>query len=409
MESCHKTTNKTLNKTGDNVRKAIILNLMENGPMMIANLAASSGYSVPTIAKYTNELISEGLVTMPGKRTSARGKHTSIYALKGSSKFFLGVDSKRDSLSMAVMDLAGRIIATEKAGDLRFSNSAPYFEEMTGRVNEFIDRTGTDRSKIAFICFNIPGRVDSVNGRSYSTFTFEGDDTPLAELLTERMGIRSIIENDSRAMTFGWHKLYNRNGYRNYLFVNVSYGLGLGIVIDGHIYRGENGYAGEFGHINAFNNQIICHCGKKGCLETEISGSAANRIARERIRNGETSILQHIVGKGEEISPKNLIDALSKECSLCIDIMEKMGMELGRHIANLINIFNPEAVVISGSLSEDSVYFIESIKSGIRKHVLKMMYRNVNILRDENAGDIGVAGACMIGRQHFLSKSVVGG
>ena len=78
-----------------------------------------------------------------------------------------------------------------------------------------------------------------------------------------------------------------------------------------------------------------------------------------------------------------------------------MGMELGRHLANLINIFNPEAVVISGSLSEDNVYFIESIKSGIRKNSLKLMYKNVNILRDENASEIGVIGACMIGRWRF--------
>ncbi|MDY4481533.1 MAG: ROK family transcriptional regulator [Candidatus Cryptobacteroides sp.] len=389
------------NKTRDCVRKAIILNLMENGSMMIADLATAAGYSVPTIAKYTNELISEELVTMPGKINQARGKHPCIYALNGPSKYFIGVDIKRDSLSMAVMDLAGHIIAREKAEDLPFSNSAPYFEEMTGRVSQFIGTTGTDRNKIAFLCFNIPGRVDSVSGKSFSMFTFEGDDTPLADLLTERMGITSIIENDSRAMTFGWHKLYNRNGYRNYLFVNISYGLGLGIVIDGQIYRGENGYAGEFGHINTFNNQIICHCGKKGCLETEISGSAANRIARERIRNGETSILQDIVSKGEEISPKNLIDALSREDPLCIDILEKMGMELGRHLANLINIFNPESVVISGSLSEDNVYFIESIKSGIRKNSLKLMYKNVNILRDENASEIGVIGACMIGRWRF--------
>lgn len=389
------------NKTRDNVRKAIIFNLMENGPMMIADLATAAGYSVPTISKYTNHLISEDLVTMPGKINQARGKHPCIYALNGSSKFFIGVDIKRDSLSMAAMDLAGNIISLKKENDLLFSNSAPYFEEMTDRVSDFIDSTGTNRTKIAYICFNIPGRVDSISGKSYSMFTFEGDDTPLAELLTDRMGIPSIIENDSRAMTFGWHKLYNRHGYKNYLFVNISYGLGLGIVIDGNIYRGENGYAGEFGHINTFNNQIICHCGKKGCLETEISGSAANRIARERIRNGETSILQHIVSKGEEISPKNLIDALSREDPLCIDILENMGMELGRHLANLINIFNPEAVIISGSLSEDNIYFIESIKHGIRKNSLKLMYKNVNILKDENAGDIGVIGACMIGRWHF--------
>ncbi|MGN0190333.1 MAG: ROK family protein [Candidatus Cryptobacteroides sp.] len=395
------TRNEPQNKTKELVRKAIILNLMENGQMMIADLAASAGYSIPTIAKYTNELIADDLITMPGKINQARGKHPCIYGLNGDSKFFVGVDIRRDSLSMAVMNLAGNIISTEKDENLPFSNSAPYFEEMTGRVSQFIDKTVTERGRIEFVCFNIPGRVDSISGKSYSMFTFEGDDTPLAELLTERMGITSIIENDTRAMTFGWHKLHNKNNYRNYLFVNISYGLGLGIVIAGQVYRGENGYAGEFGHINTFNNQIICHCGKKGCLETEISGSAADRIARERIRNGETSILEHIIRKGEEISPSNIIDAISKEDPLCIDILEKMGMELGRHLANLINIFNPEAVVISGSLSEDNIYFIESIKSGIRKNSLKLMYKNVNILRDENAGNIGVIGACLIGRWRF--------
>lgn len=275
---------------------------------------------------------------------------------------------------------------------------------MCGAVDRFIGSLAVDRRNIAYACFSISGRVDSEAGVSHSAFNFEGDDTPLAEMLSEKIGLRVIIENNTRAMAFGEFSLYNPEKFRNFLFVNVSWGLGLGIVIDGKVYGGNNGYAGEFGHMNVFNNEIICHCGKKGCLETEVSGMAMQRKLMTRVNNGETTILKDIISRGRETSSRDILYAINREDPLCIDIIEDMGMELGKQLANMINLFNPEAVVLSGSLSRDEVYFTEAVKSSIRKYSLKLMYKNVRIVQSGNPDKVGVLGACLIGRYRFAEE-----
>lgn len=275
---------------------------------------------------------------------------------------------------------------------------------MCGAVTHFIDSLPVRRNDIAYVCVSISGRIDSEAGVSHSAFNFEGDDTPLAEMLSEKMGLKVIIENNTRAMAFGELNMYNPDKYRNFLFVNVSWGLGLGIVIDGKVYGGNNGYAGEFGHMNVFNNEIICHCGKKGCLETEVSGMAMQRKLMARVDNGEATILRDIISRGKETSSRDILYAINREDPLCIDIIEDMGMELGKQLANMINLFNPEAVVLSGSLSRDEVYFTEAIKSSIRKYSLKLMYKNVRIVQSGNPDKVGVLGACLIGRYRFAGE-----
>lgn len=277
-------------------------------------------------------------------------------------------------------------------------------EEMCSKTLSFIDNLGIDKDKISFVCFSISGRIDTNAGISHSAFNFEGDDTPLAETLSEKTGLRVIIENNTRAMTFGELSLYNKDSLKNFLLVNVNWGLGLGIVLNGEVYCGSNGYAGEFGHMNVYNNEIICHCGKKGCLETEVSGMAMQRHLTERIKNGEASILRSRIANGNELTPSDIISAINREDPLCIDIIEKMGMELGKQIANLINLFNPEAVILSGVLSRDSIYFFEAIKSCVRKFSLKLMYKNVRIIQAENPDKTGVLGACLLGRYRFADE-----
>ena len=183
-------------------------------------------------------------------------------------------------------------------------------EEMCSKTLSFIDNLGIDKDKISFVCFSISGRIDTNAGISHSAFNFEGDDTPLAETLSEKTGLRVIIENNTRAMTFGELSLYNKDSLKNFLLVNVNWGLGLGIVLNGEVYCGSNGYAGEFGHMNVYNNEIICHCGKKGCLETEVSGMAMQRHLTERIKNGEASILRNRIANGNELTPSDIISAI---------------------------------------------------------------------------------------------------
>ena len=153
-------------------------------------------------------------------------------------------------------------------------------------------------------------------------------------------------------MAYGEYMKGVVEGEKQVIFINISWGLGIGIIIDGKLYYGKSGFSGEFGHFPAFDNEILCHCGKKGCLETETSGIAIHRMVLERIKNGESSILTEKVKDLNDLTLTDIIDATNMEDPLCIEIIEEVGYKLGRYIAGLINIFNPELVVIGGQVSQ---------------------------------------------------------
>lgn len=219
-------------------------------------------------------------------------------------------------------------------------------DELCSIVSSFIAEQGKKSDNILNITINFSGRVNSETGYCYSAFYFE--ERPLSEILSDRLGYMVSVENDTRAMTFGEFMCGIAREERNIIFVNISWGVGIGIIIDGKVYYGESGYSGEFGHVSVFDNEILCHCGKKGCLETEASGSAVYRIFMERYKNGENSILSKELDKGKTINLGEIINAVNNEDILSIEIIEEVGDKIGKYIAGLINIFNPGMLVIGG-------------------------------------------------------------
>jgi predicted NBD/HSP70 family sugar kinase len=191
-------------------------------------------------------------------------------------------------------------------------------------------------------------------------------------------------------------------GEKNVLFINVSWGLGLGIITDGKLYYGKSGFSGEFGHLNAFDNDIICHCGKKGCLETQASGSFIHRRFLEKIAEGNTSMLEKRIHKGETIIQEDILEAALKEDMLAIELIEEVGNTLGKHIAGLINLFNPELVIIGGVVALTGDYLLLPIKSAIKKYSLNLVSKDTSIKLSKLGDKAGVVGACMLARSKML-------
>ena len=274
---------------------------------------------------------------------------------------------------------------------------------MCSIVSSFIAEQGKKSDNILNITINISGRVNSETGYCYSAFYFE--ERPLSEILSDRLGYMVSVENDTRAMTFGEFMCGIAREERNIIFVNISWGVGIGIIIDGKVYYGESGYSGEFGHVSVFDNEILCHCGKKGCLETEASGSAIYRIFMERYKNGENSILSKELDKGKTINLGDIINAANNEDILSIEIIEEVGDKIGKYIAGLINIFNPGMLVIGGSLAATGDYIALPIKSAIRKYSLNLVNKDSRIVISKLKEKAGVIGACMLARKKVLELS----
>lgn len=384
-------------------KKEIISYFLNNGKNSISELSKELDLSVPTVTKLINNMSEDGLISDYGKIQTPEGRHPNVYGLNPTSAYFVGIDMTRHHLSIALMDFNGDMVKTKYRIRYKYENTPESLDELCSKIEEFINEISPEiRENIFNITLNISGRVNPESGYSYSSFYFSEE--PISSILSKRLNRNVGIDNDTRAMTYGEYMKGGVEGQKNVIFVNYSWGLGIGIIIDGKPYYGKSGFSGEFGHFPAFDNEILCHCGKKGCLETEASGLAIYRNVQERIKNGETSILTDRVGNINNLTLSDIIEATNQEDTLCIEIVEEVSAKLGKYIAGLINIFNPELVIIGGQVAETDGFMMLPIRSAIRKHSLNLVNKDSHIELSKLKNKAGVFGACLIGRNRLFTN-----
>ncbi len=379
--------------------KRIISYFLNHGHDTIANLAKELNLSVPTVSKLLDELLTLNIIREQGKLENSGGRRPALFGLNPGACYFVGVDIKSNSVCVGLIDFCGDMVKKESDIPYEFSNTPESLDELCAIIRDFIDNAPVKRTSIFNACVNISGRVNPRTGYSYSRFDFE--ERPLAEVLSEKIGVHMCIDNDTRAMTVGECSV---GGRRNVLFVNVSWGLGLGIVIDGKIYSGRSGFAGELGHMVTYDNEVICHCGKKGCLETEASGSALHRKLIEKLSGGANSIIAERYQREGDLSLSDILEAVEREDLLCIELVEDVGRELGRWLAGMINIFNPETVIIGGALSATGDYLLQPIRVATRRYSLNLVNQDTRIVLSTLGDDAGMVGACYIARARTFEE-----
>lgn len=384
--------------------KTALLNLLiEHGGQTIAELSNSLGVSVPYTTKTLNELIEDGLIEVTGKKDNYSKRAPKIYDLIASSGYFLGIDTGKQSLTFGICDFCGNMVAEPELIHFDYQDMPTCFDRFITLINEYIQKSGIERDLIKKACMSIGGRVNPEIGCAYNYFTCT--EMPLAEALTERLYLPFCIDNDTRCMTYGEYLKGVCKGLKNIIFVNVSWGIGIGIIFDGKLYLGKSGFSGEIGHMHIYNNDIICHCGKTGCMETETSGSALLRKMKEALENGGTSVLSDKVkNQHQELTLQDILDAIKKEDVLSIETLQKVAVELGTNLAGIINIFNPEMLVIGGDLSVTGAYLTQPICMGIKKFSLNMVNEDSQVAASTLKEHAGLIGACLMARSKYLNN-----
>ena len=385
------------------IKKRIISYYIHNGNSTITDLSTILNLSIPTVTKFIDEMCLSGLLTEYGKLERSGGRHPSLYGLNPLSGYFIGVDVRRYSLNIGLINFSGEMIESQLNIPYVFENTMSGLEALCQQIKNFVEALDIDSERILNICVNVSGRVNPDSGYSYSWFNF--GEAPLAQVMSDMVGYPVCVENDTRSMTYGEFMKGAAKSYKNLLYVNASWGIGLGMILDGKIYLGKSGFAGEFGHIHAYENQVICHCGKKGCLETEASGQAVYRKLIERVKNGEISVLSDDINAGKDITLEQVVKAVNNEDIMCIELVEEAGIELGKSIAGLINIFNPEAVVIGGTLSMSGDYLVQPLKTAIRKYSLNLVNKDTIVCASSLRNKAGMIGACMVARSRLFEDS----
>ena len=367
----------------------------------INEISKEINISVPKTTSLITELIEEGLISDYGKFESTGGRKANLYGLIGDAGFILGVDVKKYYINIGLLNFKKQLIHQKSRITFKLDNTAESLNQLIQIIQNFIKEVGIKKDKILSLGINLSGRINHTKGYSYTFFHFQEE--PLSEIIQEKIGIKTYLENDSRAMAFGEFCNGEVNTEKNVLFVNLDYGIGLGILIDGKVYYGKSGFSGEFGHIPFFNNEIICHCGKKGCLETEASGNALLRKFKEKIKLGFTSSVLKKNKKVEDITLTDLILAAQNEDVLIIELLAELGENLGKGLAVLINVFNPELIIIGGTLSETGEYLKLPIKSSINKYSLSLVNADTELKLSKLGEKAGIIGACLLAKNKALS------
>lgn len=383
-------------------KKGIIHLCILNGDCSIADLSKGLDISVPTATKLVGELIEEGYLQEKGKVGTTGGRRPNTYGLNPEAGYFLGIDVARQHFHIAISDFRGEVKFFIQDIAFVLEANADSFRTMCRRIKEAVGGAGIPWDKVLGAGISLSGRVNPEKGFSLSYFV--SDDIPLKDIFQRELGTPINIENDSRAMTYGEYMTLGKDADQNMLFINLSWGLGMGMILDGRLYYGKSGFSGEFGHFPLLDNNVMCRCGKIGCLETGASGSALTKWITARLKEGRRSSLSATYKQNGEITLQNVLDAIEDEDVLAIEGIGSMGETLGRGIAGLINIFNPGLVIIGGRLIVGRDYLMLPIRTAVNKLSLSKVSADTKIRFSRLGRSAAAIGDCLLSRSKFLSQ-----
>ena len=275
------------NSKSTSIKRELLRLCIVHQSYSIADFSKALGISVPTITKLIGELMEDNFLQDEGKIGTSGGRRPSVYGLNPEAGYFVGVDVARHHFHIAISNFRGEIIKFIQDIEFVLEASEISFRTICRMVKDEVTRCGIPWTMVLGVGVSLSGRVNPEKG--YSLTYFVSDDLPLKDIFQKEFNVPVNIENDSRAMAYGEYMCLGRKADKDMIFINISWGLGMGIIMDGKLFYGKSGYSGELGHFPALNNDIICRCGKVGCLETGASGSALHRMVVEKLRNGHSS------------------------------------------------------------------------------------------------------------------------
>ncbi|MCQ2153270.1 MAG: ROK family protein [Bacteroidales bacterium] len=385
---------------GAQLKRNLIKHCISEGSVSIAEFSKEIGLSVPTVTKIVGELIEDGYLRDNGKMGTTGGRRPSTFGLNPKAGYMVGIDVARQHFHIAIMDFKGDIVDFIQDLEFVLKANAESFRSMCRIVKDEVAKAGISWDDILGVGVSLSGRVNPETG--YSLTYFVSDDLPLNELFEKEFGVPVGIENDSRAMAYGEYISLGKKADRNTIVVNLSWGLGMGMVLDGELYYGKSGFSGEIGHFPVLDNDIICRCGKVGCLETGASGSALHRMIIEELESGRTSSLSKSYSQNGNVELHEILDAIEDGDMLAIEGIETIGATLGRGLAGVLNIFNPGMVIIGGRLIVGKDYLMLPLKTAVNKHSLSKVSTDTKFRLSTLGRKAASVGDCLLSRKRFL-------
>ena len=388
------------------INRNLALNLIKSRePVSRTQIARLSGLGLATVSGITAELIEIGLVREIGEGVSSGGRRPVLLGLNRQAGFVVGVKLMEHAVTSALTDLDAQVLhhritpVKRPQGEWRADDVVC---TLIQAIEMTIAEAGVDRQRVLGIGIGMAGLVDSESGICrYSPF-FGWRDTPLAEPITENLGLPVYLENDVNTLTIAEQWFGYGRGVDHFVVVTVGRGIGAGIVINGQFYRGAVGGAGEFGHITLVEGGSPCDCGKQGCLEALASDQAMVRQARAAMALGEQTVLAEM----EALTLEAIVEAAEAGDGLARRLLADSGRWLGMGIAMIVNVLNPQLIIVGGEGVRAGEYRFGPMRTAIRNHAFNGLADDLQIVIELSGDETWARGAASLVLQQIYRSPI---
>ncbi|HQT22658.1 MAG: sugar kinase [Sphingobacteriales bacterium 17-39-43] len=382
--------------------------LHTEGAKSNADICRVLNISSPTSIILLNELLCEGIIEKKGKGKSIGGRKPELYSLRNNSFYVLCIEMDRFKTEMAILDNNNNNITGIKSFSLKLTKDKSAIKLLHEFAEQLITSSGIDTNKLVGIGLGMPGLVDSNAGRNYTYLvSSSADSKTLQDILEEKFNKPVYVQNDVKTNALAECRFGLALNKKDALVLLMDWGIGLGIIMDGKLQSGMSGFAGEIGHIPFVKDGELCHCGKRGCLETVASGIALARMAKEGIKSGQTSILNTLSEEEiDQIEPQIVIDAANKGDQYAINILSQVGENLGKAVATLIQLFNPELIILGGKIAEAKQYITIPMRHAINTYCMTRIREHTKIVLSTLGHSAGILGSASIVIENTFERQI---
>ena len=364
--------------------------LYKKSPQSAVHLSKKINISLPSARSILNDLIEEKVVFISGTGESNGGRKPVLYSLNGEAFYIMVVEMDQYKAKAIFLNC------------LNETSGSPFEFETNINDSEFITKlekaflqlqkdSGVSRSRIHAIGIGMPGLIDPHNGINQSIKDLEKQN--IAQQISQHFALATYIENDARMQTLGEFVFGKAKNTHNTLVINWSWGLGLGMIINGEIFAGSNGCSGEFSHIRVVKDGELCECGKRGCLQTIAGARYLLDMAKKAIDEESISQLTNdFKGRTDKLSVKDIIASAINGDELSINLFNTIGKNIAWGLSILIQLYNPELILLSGPLSAPKHYLQATIQQALQQYCLSNILSNVKVEISEMAKNSGLKG-----------------
>lgn len=372
-------------------KKQILRAIYFNGPLSNSELAKQIKLSTPKINSLLLELIDNGLVKELGRGDSSGGRRPNIYGLVEDGFYVVGITINITRTIISIFNSCNQEVSGPHYFPIRMQSDMEIFKQVNEKLEEVVKDSNIPKEKILVAGIELPGLMNLEKGNNLTYFPEEEN---LFDELKSIFGIPVFFNHDTKVRTFAEQHFGLAKGKKNVLMLQADWGLGLGIVLNGKLYSGKSGFSGEFGHIPLIDDGPLCVCGKQGCLETVVSAKAIARQAREAIQQGKSSLIKELVEDDlDKIDITVVIKAANAGDQFAISLFSEVGKWLGRGIAFLIQIFNPELIIIGGQVAVANQFILAPIQQAIHTYSNRDISNDSEIKFSELGSKAGTMGA----------------